>query len=107
MKNIALAQGVISIIAVLCLAAGWFRLFPQDVNTFLSARMFYIFISVSFVLQAQILFDRKFIYAMYGAAALCFIGALLPLESRISGMKTLGLLIGVIVSLSNRSNFRR
>lgn len=102
MKNQQTIQGIISVIAVICLAAGWFNIFSQEVSNLLSKRVFYITIGISFALQAPFLSNRNFIYPMYAAAGLCIIGAFLPLESRLAGMKTLGLLGGIILSFSNR-----
>ncbi|ANF50932.1 hypothetical protein A0O34_10560 [Chryseobacterium glaciei] len=106
-QNLQTAQGAISILAVVCLAIGWFNLFSPEVNAILSKRIFYIVVGISFILQAPLLVNRNFVYPMYIAAALCIIGAFLPYDSRISGMKTLGLLAGVIISFSNRPNFRK
>lgn len=106
-QNLQTAQGAISILAVVCLAIGWFNLFSPEVNAILSKRVFYIVVGVSFILQAPLLANRKFVYPMYIAAALCIVGAFLPYDSRVSGMKTLGLLAGVIISFSNRPNFRK
>ncbi|MFP3592327.1 hypothetical protein [Chryseobacterium sp. SIMBA_038] len=106
-QNLQTAQGAISILAVVCLAIGWFNLFSPEVNAILSKRIFYIVVGVSFILQAPLLVNRNFVYPMYIAAALCIIGAFLPYDSRVSGMKTLGLLAGVIISFSNRPNFRK
>ncbi|MBL7881895.1 MAG: hypothetical protein JNN23_18830, partial [Chryseobacterium gambrini] len=78
-------QGVISILAVVCLAVGWFNLFSPDINELLSKRIFYIIVGVSFILQASLLLNRKFVYPMYAAAALCIIGAFLPYESNLTG----------------------
>ncbi|MDN4012377.1 hypothetical protein QX233_07905 [Chryseobacterium gambrini] len=100
-------QGVISILAVVCLAVGWFKLFSPDINELLSKKIFYIIVGVSFILQAPLLLNRKFVYPMYAAAALCIIGAFLPYESNLTGMKTIGLLAGVIISFANRSNYRQ
>jgi hypothetical protein len=44
---------------------------------------------------------------MYAAAALCVVGALFPVDWKISGIKTLGLLGGIILSFSNRPNYRQ
>ncbi|MEY8761564.1 hypothetical protein [Chryseobacterium tongliaoense] len=104
MKNQQTIQGVISVVALICLAAGWFNFFSPEVSNILSRRVFYILIGISFAIQAPFLSNRNFVYPMYAAAALCIIGAFLPLESRLAGMKTLGLLGGIILSLSNRPN---
>jgi hypothetical protein len=95
-------QGIISVVAIICLATGWFNFFSPEVNDILSKRVFYIIIGISFAIQAPFLSNRNFVYPMYAAAGLCIVGAFLPLESRLAGMKTLGLLGGIILSLSNR-----
>lgn len=106
-QNLQTIQGVVSILAIICLAVGWFNLFSPDVNDMLSKRIFYIVVGISFILQAPLLANRKFVYPMYAAAALCIVGAFLPYDSKLTGMKTIGLLGGVIISFSNRPNFRR
>lgn len=102
MRNQQSIQGIISIIALLCLAAGWFNLFSPEINTLLSRKIFYVLIGVSFFIQAPLLTNKNFMYAMYAAAAVCVIGAFLPADSKLSGIKTIGLLAGIILSLSNR-----
>ncbi|MET3538021.1 hypothetical protein [Chryseobacterium limigenitum] len=102
MRNQQTIQGIISVIAVICLAAGWVNIFSPEVSNILSKRVFYVIIGISFVLQAPFLSNKNFIYPMYAAAGLCIIGAFLPLDSRLAGMKTLGLLGGIILSFSNR-----
>jgi len=106
-SNLQTAQGVVSILAILCLVAGWFHLFSDDINDLLSRKLFYILIGISFILQAPLLTNPKLIYPMYGAAALCIIGAFLPTGSNLSGIKTIGLLAGVVISFSSRSISRR
>lgn len=106
-QNLQMAQGVISIVAVVCLAVGWFKLFSPEMNDLLSKRIFYIIVGISFILQAPLLMNKKLVYPMYAAAALCIVGAFLPYESKISAMKTVGLLGGVIISFSNRSSYRQ
>lgn len=104
--NLQTAQGAISILAVICLAIGWFNLFSPETNLFLSRRLFYILVGISFILQAPLLLNKKFVYPMYAAAAFCIVGAFLPLDSKFNGIKTLGLLAGVIISFANRSQYR-
>jgi len=105
-NNLQMAQGVISVLAILCLVVGWFHLFSPEVNDILSRKLFYLLIGLSFILQAPLLLNEKFKYPMYGAAALCIIGAFLPIDSNLSFIKTIGLLGGVIISFSNRSASR-
>ena len=107
-QNLQTTQGIISILAIVCLATGgWLELFSPIVNAMLSKRVFYIIVGISFILQAPLLANKKFVYPIYAAAALCIIGAFLPYDSKLTGMKTIGLLVGVIISFSNRPNFRR
>jgi hypothetical protein len=105
--NLQMAQGVISVLAILCLVVGWFHLFSPEINDILSRKLFYLLIGLSFILQAPLLANEKFKYPMYGAAALCIIGAFLPIDSNLSFIKTIGLLGGVIISFTNRSANRQ
>lgn len=107
MKNQQSTQGILSIIALICLAAGWFNFFSPEINNLLSRKVFYVLIGISFFLQAPTLTNKNFVYAMYGAAALCVIGAFFPLGWKISGIKTIGLLAGIILSFSNRPTYRQ
>jgi hypothetical protein len=107
MKNQQAIQGILSIIALLCLAAGWFNLFSPEINDLLSRRVFYVLIGVSFLFQAPLLTNKNFVYGMYAAAALCIVGAFFPVEWKISGIKTLGLLGGIILSFTNRPTYRQ
>ena len=107
MKNFQLIQGVLSIAALFCLVIGMFNLLTPELNDLLYRRIFYFLIGVSFVFQAQMLANPKFIYPMYAAAALCVVGAFLPLDSRIAGIKTIGLFAGVIISFFNRQRAPR
>lgn len=93
--------------ALICLLVGWFKLLSPEVNDLLYQRVFYFLIGVSFVFQAQILTNKTMLYPMYIAAALCIIGAFLPLESRFSAIKTIGLFAGVIISIFNRPRVSR
>ncbi|KQT22045.1 hypothetical protein ASG31_01505 [Chryseobacterium sp. Leaf404] len=102
-KDLQTAQGVLSVAALLCLLVGWFNVFPPVVTVFLSARLFYVLVGISFILQAPTIINRKFVYPMYIAAALCIIGAFMPVDSPLKVMKTIGLLAGIIISFSNRS----
>ncbi|WP_262149743.1 hypothetical protein [Chryseobacterium foetidum] len=102
-NNLQTAQGVLSIVALLCLVVGWFHIFPQDINDFLSKRLFYVLVGISFILQAPSVGNRNFVYPMYAAAGLCIIGAFLPYDSSFNYIKTIGLLAGIIISFSNRS----
>ncbi|MCY0969799.1 hypothetical protein [Chryseobacterium wangxinyae] len=105
--NLQMAQGVISVLAILCLVVGWFHLFSPEINDILSRKLFYLLIGLSFILQAPFLANEKFKYPMYAAAALCIAGAFLPIDSNLSFIKTIGLLGGVIISFTNRSATRQ
>lgn len=102
MKNSQTIQGILSIGALICLAVGFFNLLSPEINDLLYHKVFYILLGASFIFQAPTLTNPKFIYPMYAAAALCIIGAFLPTESQFSGIKTIGLIAGVIISLFNR-----
>lgn len=107
MKNLQMAQGIISLLAILCLVVGWFNLFPTEIEEIISNKLFYLLIGLSFILQAPLLSNSKFTYPMYGAAALCIVGAFIPLGHDLSFIKTVGLLGGVIISFTNRSASRQ
>lgn len=108
MRNQQSTQGILSIIALACLAAGWFNLFAPEINILLSRRIFYVLIGASFFLQAPFLKNRNFTYAMYAAAAICVLGGLfIPTGSRIESLKTLGLLAGIILSFVSRPTYRQ
>lgn len=106
MSNTAL-QAYVSIAALICLLAGWFNFFSPEVNDFLYQKLFYILIGASFALMAPLITNKSFIYPMYIAAALCIIGAFIPVENRFSAVKTIGLFAGVLISLFNRPKMPR
>ena len=95
-------QRILSIAALICLAVGWFNLFSPEINHLLSRKVFYVLIGASFFIQAPLLTNKNFVYAMYAAAAVCVVGAFIPENSNLSAIKTIGLLGGIILSLSNR-----
>ena len=107
MKNSPQLQGIVSIAALACLAIGWFKLFSPEVNNILYHQVFYVLIGISFYLQAPTLSNPKFVYPMYGAAALCVIGAVLPENLGLTFIKTIGLFSGVIISLVARPKIMR
>lgn len=107
MKNAKTIQGILSIAALFCIAVGWFNLFSPEINSFLSGKLFYILIGISFFLMAPTLTNKSYLYPMYLAGVLCIVGALLPAESRFSAIKTIGLFAGVIFSLFNRPRISR
>ncbi|CAI8925011.1 hypothetical protein SAMN06265171_107131 [Chryseobacterium rhizoplanae] len=102
MQNQQSIQGILSIAALICLAVGWFNLFSPEINHLLSRKVFYVLIGASFFIQAPLLTNKNFVYAMYAAAAICVLGAFIPEDSKLSAVKTVGLLAGIILSLSNR-----
>lgn len=95
-------QGILSIAALICLAVGWFNLFSPQINHLLSRKVFYVLIGASFFIQAPLFLNKNLSYAMYGAALICIVGAFLPDDSKLSVIKTLGLLGGILLSLANR-----
>lgn len=103
MKNIQLIQSIVSIAALICLASRWINIFPPDVTSILYGKLFYILIGISFALQARLMTNIGFVYAMYAFGAACIIGAFLDPNSQMSIIKTVGLLGGVILSLIGRS----
>ena len=107
MKNSQSLQGMLSVGALLCLVVGWFQILPPHISDIVYKQLFYILIGASFVLQAQMLPNKKVMYAMYVAAVLCIIGAFLPIESQAASIKTIGLFAGVIISLFNRRSVPR
>ncbi len=107
MKNSTIIQGVLSVLALICLAVGWFNLFSPEITDLLYQRVFYILIGLSFIFQAQTFLNQKFVYLMYIAAGLCIIGAFLPFDSPFARIKTIGLFTGVIVSIFNRQRVPR
>ncbi|KMQ65956.1 hypothetical protein ACM39_16190 [Chryseobacterium sp. FH2] len=107
MKNQQSIQGILSVVALICLAAGWFNFFSPEINHLLSRKVFYILIGISFFLQAPLLTNKNFMYAMYAAAAICVIGAFLPEDSKLASLKTIGLLGGIILSFVNRPTYRQ
>jgi hypothetical protein len=102
MQNQQSIQGILSIAALICLAVGWFNLFSPEINHLLSRKVFYVLIGASFFIQAPLLTNKNFVYAMYAAAAICVLGAFIAEGSKLSAVKTVGLLAGIILSLSNR-----
>ena len=102
-NNVSMVQGIISVIALLCLVAGWFNLFSPEINEMLSRKLFYLLIGLSFVLQAPYLANPNLKIPMYIAAGICTIGAFLPTDSPLAFLKTIGLLGGVIISFSSRN----
>lgn len=104
--NTASIQGILSIAALVCMAVGFFNLFSTQVNDLLYHKVFYILIGASFFLQAPTLTNKKLLYPMYIAAALCVIGAFFPIESPFSIIKTIGLFAGVIISVLSRPRGR-
>lgn len=103
MKNMQTIQGIISLAAIICLLVGMFNVFTPEINDFLSRKLFYILIGVSFILMAPFMTNKNYIYPMYAAGILCIAGAFIPAENRFSAIKTIGILAGVILSFSNRS----
>lgn len=96
-------QAGVSFAALACLLVGWTNMFSPSINEVISNQLFYVLVGASFVLQAPTLTNQKFKIPMYIAAGLCIIGAFLPVETRLGGIKTIGLITGVIMSLFGRN----
>lgn len=107
MNNQFSTQAILSFAALACLIIGWIQPFSQEINYFIYNQLFYILIAGSFFFQAPTLSNPKLIYPMYGAAALCIIGAFIPASLGVSFLKTIGLLAGVIISLVARPKIQR
>lgn len=105
--NTQAIQGILSIAALLCLVVGFFNLFSPEINDLLYNRAFYILIGASFFFQAPTLTNKNFIYPMYVAAALCFIGAFMKTDSQLTMIKTIGLFAGVLLSVFGRPKMAR
>jgi hypothetical protein len=85
------------------LVVGWTKPFSFDLNVLIYNRLFYILIAIGFFLQTRIFAYNSYkLYISYAAIALCIIGAILPLESPWSAMKSIGLFAGIIVTFFNR-----
>ena len=103
MKNLLAIQAGVSFAALACLLVGWINPFSPELNNFIYNKLFYILVGASFVLQAPTLANPKFKIPMYIAAGLCIVGAFLPVDTKLSGVKTIGLIAGVIMSLFGRN----
>ncbi|MGL6038331.1 MAG: hypothetical protein ACRC0E_05530 [Soonwooa sp.] len=103
MKNLMAIQAGVSFAALACLLVGWIQPFSPELNNIIYNQLFYILVGASFVLQAPTLANPKFKIPMYIAAGLCIVGAFLPVETKLSGIKTIGLIAGVIMSLFGRN----
>ncbi len=103
MDRLKAINGVLSVVILLCLVVGWFKLLPPDLNDIVYHRIFYILIAVSFVIQSKFIANKNMVYAIYASAACCIIGACMPFDSQYSILKTIGLFSGVIISFFNRS----
>lgn len=96
-------QNILSIVALVCLAAGWLNLFTPQINNILYNIIFYIAIGLSFFFTAKMYPNKNYQYIAYVAAALCVIGPFLP--ANLSSLKTIGLFAGVILSFIARPKF--
>lgn len=105
--NTSTIQGVLSIAALICLVAGFFKIFSPEINEFLYNRLFYLLIGMSFFFQAPTLSNRNFLYPMYAAAALCVVGAFMRQDSQLEIIKTIGLFAGVILSIVGKPKITR
>ncbi len=102
-------QGVLSIAALICLAVGFFKpaFISPEISNLLYNKIFYVLIGASFFFQAPTLTNKNLLYPMYAAAALCIIGAFLPVDSQFAMIKTIGLFAGVIISIFSRPKMVR
>lgn len=105
--NKQVLQGILSIVAIICIVIGFAKPFSPEINDLIYRKIFYIIIGVSFILMAPSLANQKFAYPMYVAAALCIIGAFLPVDSKFEAIKAIGLFAGVIISIFNRQKVQR
>lgn len=103
MKNLMAAQAGVSIAAIACLVIGWIQPFSPEINNFIYNKLFYVLVGVSFILQAPTLANPKFKIPMYIAAALSIVATILPEDSGLSMLKTIGLISGVVISLFGRN----
>lgn len=95
-------NGYVSIAMLACIIIGFFNLLSPELNNFIYRRLFYVLVGVSFFLQTFFIPNKKLVYALYAATALCVIGAFMPLGTNLEGLKTVGLIVGVIITLFNR-----
>ena len=107
MENFKILSGIISVGILFCLVVGWFHLFSPEINQIIYRRIFYVLIGTAFAVQTRLLANPKMVYLLYGAAALCIIGAFLPLSSSFSVIKTIGILIGLIITFTNRPKYQQ
>ena len=102
MQRLKTYNAILSVLILLCIIIGWFKPFNPEINVLIKHQLLYILFGLSFILQAQLLGNPQLKYALYAATACCVIGALLPLESKFTPVKTIGLIAGVIITLFNR-----
>jgi hypothetical protein len=102
MQRIKTYNAILSVLILLCIIIGWFKPFSSEINVMVKYRLLYMLFGLSFILQAQLLDNTQLKYALYAAAACCTIGALVPLESDFTALKTIGLIAGVIITIFNR-----
>ena len=102
MDRLRAINGILSVTVLLCLVVGWTEPFSPELNDLIYHKLFYLLIGVSFVIQSKMMDKKNMQYMMYAAAALCIIGAYLPIDSQYSYIKTIGLFGGVILSVINR-----
>lgn len=105
MQNSSTIQGVLSVAALFCLAAGWMNLFSPEINDLLYDKLFYILIGASFALMAQGYPNKNHRYISYTAAALCVVGALVP--DQFAVIKSIGLFTGVLLPFFARPRIKR
>lgn len=102
MQRLKTYNAILSVLILLCLVVGWTKPFNFETNVLIYNRLLYLLIGISFFIQTRLFQIQKMIYPMYVAIACCIIGAFLPLESKFSAIKTIGLFTGIIISIFNR-----
>ncbi|AQY22345.1 hypothetical protein [Riemerella anatipestifer] len=95
-------QSIVSVAAILCIVVGWVNPFSPEINYIISRQVFYILVGGSFILMGGMLPNKKYSYLMYLAAGLCIVGAFLSMGSSFEVIKTVGLLLGVVISFVGR-----
>ena len=105
LQNLQMLQGIVAIAAIICLVVGWFQMLSPELNDLLGNKLFYILIGVSFILSAQTYVNSTYKNISYAAAALCIVGPFLP--ANLAMLKTVGLLVGVVLSFFGRPKVRR
>lgn len=105
LEKLKMINGYVSIAMLVCIVVGFFNLFTPEINSFIYRRLFYVLVGASFFIQTYFIPNKKLVYALYAASALCVIGAFMPLGTNLETIKTVGLIVGVIITIFNRPKF--